>query len=80
MCNCLHILRLAGVERPKYTTDAQMNTGMNMLWVQNDDDTAQNEIYSASPVEYTCLMLVILAASASEVSSSKSKFRSSFPH
>lgn len=68
MCNRLHNLRLAGVQRPKYTTDAQTNTGTNVLWIQNDDDTAQNQIYSASPVEYTCLLLAIRAAPASKAS------------
>lgn len=66
MCNRLHNLRLAGVQRPKYTTDAQMNVGMNVLWIQNDDDTAQNQIYSASPAEYTCLLLAVCVDPASK--------------
>lgn len=43
-----------------------MNVGLNVLWIQNDDDTAQNQIYSASPAEYTCLLLAVHAVPASE--------------
>lgn len=57
-----------------------MNTRSNVLWVQKDNDTAQNRIYSASPVEYTCLLLAIRVAPASKASSSKTELRSSFPH
>lgn len=80
MCSHLHKVRLAGVQKPKYTTDAQMNVGLNVLWIQNDDDTAQNQIYSASPAGYTCLLLAVHAVPASEGSLSKPKLRSSFPH
>lgn len=79
-CNCLHNSRLAGVQRPWYTTDVRMNTWLNVLWIQKDNDTAQNQIYSASPVEYTCLLLVIHVPPASKASSSTAKLRSSFPH
>lgn len=57
-----------------------MNTWLNVLWIQKDNDTAQNQIYSASPVEYTCLLLVIHVPPASKASSSTAKLRSSFPH
>lgn len=79
-CNCLHNSRLAGVQRPWYTTDVRMNTRSNVLWIRKDNDSAQNQIYSASPVEYTCLLLAIHVAPASKASSSKTKLRSSFPH